>query len=110
MRTKIDEWRPRRACRPGLVLAADADVSGRRVVDVARDSRVGGSDGHARGEPAFQSTGRRIEPWLGVITEQWRQAGYLTDFKVCQNFGEPQPKHSRSANSTQSLGLTATRN
>src|SRR5437899_6497027 len=30
-----DQNRPRRACRAGLVLAADVDVSGRRVVDVA---------------------------------------------------------------------------
>ena len=47
IRTKIDEWRSRRACQ-----------AGRRVVDVARDSRVGGSDGHARGEPAFRGTNR----------------------------------------------------
>src|SRR5436853_7294520 len=58
IRTKIDEWRPRRAGRAGLVLAADADVSGRQVVDVAPDSRVTGSDGPARGESAFRSTGR----------------------------------------------------
>jgi hypothetical protein len=48
MQTKIDEWRPRRACRAGLVLAADADVSGWRVVDVPPDSRVTGSEGPAR--------------------------------------------------------------
>src|SRR5260221_12779004 len=48
MRTKIDEWRPRRACRAGLILAADADVSGRRVVDAAPDSRVRGPDARKR--------------------------------------------------------------
>src|SRR5258708_33648131 len=49
----------RRACRAGLILAADADASARRVVDVARDSRVGGSDARARSEPAFRSTGNQ---------------------------------------------------
>src|ERR1700730_6441502 len=49
---------PRRACRANLVLAAGADASGRRVVDVAPDSRVTGSDARARGEPAFLGTGR----------------------------------------------------
>src|SRR6266446_2103765 len=44
-RTKIDERRPRRACRAGLILAADADASVRRVVDVVRDSPAGDSDG-----------------------------------------------------------------
>src|SRR5882724_10104342 len=27
---------------------------------------------------------------LGVITEQWREGGYVIDFKVGQSFGEPQ--------------------
>src|SRR3984893_18063952 len=44
--------------RPALVLAADGDVSGRRVIDVARDSRVRGSDARPRGEAAFRGTGR----------------------------------------------------
>jgi hypothetical protein len=26
----------------------------------------------------------------GVITEQWREGGYVIDFKVRQSFGEPQ--------------------
>jgi hypothetical protein len=90
MRTKIDEWRPRRACRAGLVLAANVDVLGRRVVDLARDSRVGGPDARARDEPAFRGTGRQIETWLGVITEQQREGGYVIDFTVGQSFGEPQ--------------------
>jgi hypothetical protein len=28
--------------------------------------------------------------WLGVITEQWPEGGYVIDFKVGQSFGEPQ--------------------
>ena len=32
-------------------------------------------------------TGRSIS---GVITEQWREGGYVIDFKVGQSFGEPQ--------------------
>jgi hypothetical protein len=40
------------------IQAADADVSGRRVVDVAPDSRVGRSDTRARGEPVFRGIGR----------------------------------------------------
>ena len=27
---------------------------------------------------------------LGVITEQWQEGGSVIDFKVGQNFGEPQ--------------------
>jgi hypothetical protein len=30
-----------------------------------------------------------METWLGVITEQWREGGYVIDFKVGQTFGEP---------------------
>ncbi len=30
-----------------------------------------------------------FETWLGVITEQWREGGYVIDFKVGQSFGEP---------------------
>src|SRR5258706_4703585 len=58
MRTRIGGRRPRRACRAGLGLAADVDVSGRRVVDVSPDSRVRGSDARAGVEPAFRGTGR----------------------------------------------------
>jgi len=36
-RTRIGGRQPRRACRADLVLATDADVSGRRVVDLAPD-------------------------------------------------------------------------
>ena len=49
---------PRRACRAGLILAADADASVRRVVDVVRDSPAGDPDACARGEPAFGGIGR----------------------------------------------------
>src|SRR5207249_8847053 len=42
----------------GLILAADADASVRRVVDVVRDSPAGDSDARARGAPAFRGTGR----------------------------------------------------
>jgi len=28
--------------------------------------------------------------YLGVIKEQWREGGYVIDFKVGQSFGEPQ--------------------
>jgi len=73
-------------------LAADADASVRRVVDVVRDSPAGDSDARARGAPAFRGTGRSIETWLGVITEQRREGGYVIDFKVGQSFGEPQHK------------------
>src|SRR6266436_10403325 len=31
-----------------------------------------------------------FETWLGVISEQWREGGYVIDFKVGQSFGEPQ--------------------
>jgi hypothetical protein len=61
--------------RAGLVWAADGDVSRRRVVDVAPDSRVRGCDAHARGAAAFRRTGRRIATWLGVIPEQGLEGG-----------------------------------
>jgi hypothetical protein len=44
--------------KDGGTQAFHVDVSGRRVVDVAPDSRVRGSDARARGEPVFRSTGR----------------------------------------------------
>src|SRR4029077_15695133 len=93
-RTKIDEWRPRRACRAGLILAADADASVRRVVDVVRDSPAGDSDARARGEPGVPGTGVKMETWLGVITG--REGGYVIDFKVGQSFGEPQDPTTKS--------------
>ncbi len=36
-----------------------------------------------------------FETWLGVITEQWREGGYVIDFKVGQSFGEPQEEKGR---------------
>jgi hypothetical protein len=78
------------ARRAGLILAADADASVRRVVDVVRDSPAGDSDARARDESAFRGTDRKIETWLGVITEHWREGGYVIDFKVGQSFGESQ--------------------
>jgi len=59
--TRTDRRQPRRACRAGVFRASDADVSARRVVGEARESRGRGSDVPARGEPAYRGTGRRIE-------------------------------------------------
>ena len=42
----------------GLILAADAGASVRRVVDTVRDSPAGDSDARRRGAPAFRGTGR----------------------------------------------------
>src|SRR5437868_645606 len=73
------------------------DASVRRVVEVVRDSPAGDSDARARGAPAFRSTGRRIETWLGVSGENsGGRAAAIIDFKVGQNFGEPQACDSRA--------------
>jgi len=54
----MDAWRSPRWILNDHSEDADADVSGRRVVDATPDSRVRGSDARTRGEPAFRGTGR----------------------------------------------------
>jgi len=98
-RARIGGWRPKRACRAGLVLAADVDVSGRRVVDVAPDSRVRGSEGAP--EANQRSEDRPMNRNMARSSNRRVAGGLLChDFKPGQSFGEPQGRNNSRLTTT----------